>query len=286
MKFAGHTVEGWPAMLTRLKRLCGFFRNRSWRRVIVRMGSGLYEGLAKLMKVFNARLAKWRYETCFNVFAQLLKLRDFATTVLKDNIQAWFPNFKDKDLLKEVYDCLCDVDLWVFFRVFHDIIFWPLEKARRWGLVCACCSDQRHDTGKRSKCVMASRRLHQARLYLMGVKSKLSEAGNHIDLEFAEGILWIARAVSFTARKTFSDLKYKTTYFDNAPWRVAEARDPVQAGIVAEQLQNGNVERFTPLELGYRNRLLPDLMVILSEGLKPHATDPTQNNINKKYAKV
>ena len=259
MKYACRCIDSWPTKLSKLKALCGFFRVKAWRHVIVRSGAQLYEGLEALLKSFTAKFLKWRYETLYNCFGQLDKLRVFCTTVLVVHLKEWFSSFKDSDLLNAVYDALLDNELWVFVTVFFKLIFEPLELARRWGLVCKCCREERNATFKRSKCVMASRRLPEARKFLQGVIQKLVQTGNNIDFQFAEGVEWIARSVAFTARKVSADLRYKTTYLNNPPWLIAECDDPEIAAECARLLQLGDTARLTPLELEYRECLVSSL---------------------------
>ena len=112
---------------------------------------------------------------------------------------------------------------------------------------------------KRSKCPRASRRLREARLFIGQLVSKFNATDNRVDLHFAEGVAWIATRVSFVSHKTALDITYKTSYLNNSPWRLAEADDPAQAKIFHKQLRLGDVSRMCPLELDFRDRLLPFL---------------------------
>lgn len=70
---------------------------------------------------------------------------------------------------------------------------------------------------------------------------------------------WIARSVAFTARKIAVDLRYKTTYLDNPPWRISEAANPEDAAECARLLMICDVTRLSPLELEYREHLVSSL---------------------------
>ena len=155
------------------------------------------------------------------------------------HIKEWSPNFKDGELLNAVIAALQDRELWVFVKVFYIIIFGPLEKVRRWGIGCSCCSELRHSTNKRSKCPRASRRLREARLFTGQLIFKFNAADNRVDWLIAESVEWIATRASFVARKTGLDIIFKTSYLNNSLRRIAETDDPAQARILHEQFGLG-----------------------------------------------
>ena len=128
--------------------------------------------------------------------------------------------------------------------------------------MCACCREQRHETHKRSKCPRASRRLNEARAFTEQLVSSFLSAGNNVNYIFAEEVHWIAQSVSYVSRKTGTDIMFKTSYLKNSPWLVSEVDDPIHAKECVRQLQLGDVSRMTPLELDFRERLLPSLVVI------------------------
>ena len=260
MKFMCKCIPNWPSILTKLKQLCGFFRVKSWRKVMIYRAAELFEGIAKLLKSFTAKHIKWGYETMFECFWQLDQLRTFCQEVLAHHLREWFPNFKDGELLNSLWENLNDNELWTFIHVFNVKLFTPLEKARRWGLVCICHELERQlALKKRFCCVFNSRRLHQARKYVIALVDVLAADGRRVQLTFAEDVQWVAEAHSLCSRKVSMDLGYKTSYLKNVPWLVSEAEDPEIALECAAQLRNGNKANYTSLELYYFDNFLPDL---------------------------
>ena len=132
---------------------------------------------------------------------------------------------------------------------------------RHWGLVCPCCGELRRAGMKNIQCVNNSRRLKEARVFIVGLKSKLTENGNSLDLAFAEGVQWICNQVAFTTRKLVGEVSLKYKWLDMVPWRIAEAESPEQASICRQQLLDGDPEKMTLLELRYRHELVDDLEV-------------------------
>ena len=233
----------------------------------MRKHDGSCEDLDKNLKHFKAKFLKWRYETLYECFAQLLPLRFFCENVLVVHIKAWFPTFKDGDLLNTVISALEDKELWNFIKVFHYRVFLPLEKGRRWGLVCVCCEHLRHEMPHKStKCINNSRRLPQARKFVVDLVAELLGYGRQVDFAFAEGVNWIARNVSFVTRTAAGSLKLKSRYLDNVPVRVSEAAEPAEAAVCAEQLRKLEDADCTFLLLEYKERLLPCLDVRAAGG--------------------
>ena len=111
------------------------------------------------------------------------------------------------------------------------------------------------------QCVNNSRRLKEARVFIVGVKSKLTENGNSLDLAFAEGVQWICSQVAFTTRKLVGEVSLKYKWLDMVPWRIAEAESPEQASICRQQLLDGDPAKMTLLELRCRHELVDDLEV-------------------------
>ena len=156
------------------------------------------DGLPQLLRTFTAKFAKWRYETLYMCFSQLLPLRPLCETLLATYATVWFSSFQDGVLLRSVAAACADKELWVFVAVFFERAFRPLERARRWGMVCPCCSAQRAEMDTKQVCPDSnnSRRLKEARLFTTALAQDFSDRGKTPDFEAAERIHWIALSVS------------------------------------------------------------------------------------------
>ena len=220
--------------------------------------------MVHLLNSFNGKLAKWRYETFFVCFYNLAPLRDLCEHFLVDVDQIFESGFQDGSLLKEVKAACRWKELWVFIPVFLIRVLAKLESARRWGLVCACCSELRHTTGsKHSRCPLSPRRLKEARQFHESLCNDMARNGRELDLDFCEGVEWICIQVGQTERRGAADLKIKGKYLYNVPILVVEAADPVIAGVCVTQLNAIPIDKLTPLEAYYKNVLMPSLEAFL-----------------------
>ena len=78
-------------------------------------------------------------------------------------------------------------DVWAFIDVFFVNMIDTLESSRHWGMVCICCKSLR-DAGKTPNCPHASRRLHEARLFLQQLIQTLACKGRNIRFTDCESI--------------------------------------------------------------------------------------------------
>jgi len=99
MKAVCKKVVSWPEQLDRIRCLCRFFRNETWREHLVRCCQGRVPGLAKLLEHFTASVAKWRYETTDFALVSLIPLRLLCETCIRVEL---FTNAQDKEFIKEV----------------------------------------------------------------------------------------------------------------------------------------------------------------------------------------
>ena len=155
MKFAAFSIPKWPEILSNVRPLCRFFRNESWRAHIILRLKVRYPDVVHLLKSFKGKFTKWRYETFFVCFYELAPLRDLCEHFLVDVDQIFASGFQDGSLLKEVKAACRWEELWVFIPVFLMRVLAKLESARRWGLVCACCSELRHTIQRESSALDA-----------------------------------------------------------------------------------------------------------------------------------
>ena len=258
MKYACYSNEQWPKIYDHVRHLCSFFRVQDWRLVVVKRLNTTFPESADLLKHFSAKTAKWRYETAHTTFDALLKLSHMCTHFLLD-VDAWFPNFQDKDLLLKVREACQWRDLWCFMRVFFDTVLNPLERGRRWGLVCDCCRELRRLQAARVRCPWASRRLKQARKFCLDLVAELYAAGRELTLAACGGIQWVYDSVQHAILKSATMLKTKSSYLSKVLVLVVEADDPVQAANCAQQYRSMDDACMTPLERRHKADLMQAL---------------------------
>ena len=134
--------------------MANFFRFEPYRKQLVKFYGDVHDART-LLKSFTAKLAKWRFETIWDVMWQLLRLREFCETWMRADL---FGKVKDPIGLTQCVNACRDTKLWVWIRAVFQYFVDPMERIRRWGLVCSCHSEERAAAPRvRSRCVRASR---------------------------------------------------------------------------------------------------------------------------------
>ena len=103
------------------------------------------------------------------------------------------PSSKDSELIDAVIEACNWHELWVFISVFFVRVLDPVEKARRWGLVCPywCHEEQRElHPKKRCECLRNSRRLAEARTCIAQFCAKMMQEVSAAVHDGSEGVLW------------------------------------------------------------------------------------------------
>ena len=134
MKAVAEHFEGWPAHLDKLRTLCTFYKNKSYRRHIRRRLELEPEEDRNLIH-FTAGFAKWRYETVFEVLRQLLQNRTVSESKVSPEL---FAHAQDKELISSVIKACRDKPFWRFCSTSFNKVFASLEYLRRWGMACEC----------------------------------------------------------------------------------------------------------------------------------------------------
>ena len=171
-----------------------------------------------------------------------------------------FPSFQDGQLLKDVQEAAKWKELWSCISVFLVKVREPLEKGRRWGLVCNHpeCDELRRQH-KPVKCPMASRRLKEVRDYLRDLVSLLYQTARGLTLDQCEGCEWLATATSRALRKIAADLELKTLWTRRVPWLMANGDVPEQAAKILKQLLDTVDSKLDSLSLWYKSEFVTDL---------------------------
>jgi hypothetical protein len=215
----------WPEMQLSLRALCTWLRNETHRMHICNSLRNIVPGIDDLFKSFNTSLAKWRYETVHDVMLDLLKLRAVMERYIT---RVMFPNPQDAKELDAVLAACSWRELWSWMAISFDNAIKRAEKARRWGIVCECCIEV-YRRGQKPKCNRSSRRLHQARLFLLDFKSAIRLELRSLTLASCEGNLELMRWVSYSMRCLITDVTEKFQWLECVPWRFAELDDISQA---------------------------------------------------------
>ena len=136
MKAVAFAAPDWPEIVEQLRALCKFFRNRSHRLHLARRLDGVVGDIQKRLRFFTASFAKWRYETVDDVLKQLLALRD----ICEDHFDGplFFGTAQDQEEISAVHRACKNKRLWRWMAGASKYLFSPIEKVRRWGMVCDC----------------------------------------------------------------------------------------------------------------------------------------------------
>ena len=144
---------------------------------------------------------------------------------------------KEKSEMVAVQNAFRDRELFSFIHTSFNLCIQRLELARHWGLVCPCCGILRFNSNKRVRCERSSRRLHQARVFLIGLKNDiLRSIPDNDSLPSFDGNQTLLEWTAYSMRMTVIDVSRKTHQYSKVPLRICEADDPAQAQICYDQL--------------------------------------------------
>ena len=139
----------------------------------------------------------------------------------------------------------------------------PYETARRWGLVCKCCHEERHLLKiKRSKCIRASRRLPEARAFVAEIIRKQTQAGRSLTLADCEGVAWVHGVVSYSLRMVPEDLGQKTKHLKCVPYLISEARSAEICAECVRQLSSVPDDSADSCLIGLKRSLMEPMQVL------------------------
>ena len=263
MKRACQHLTCWPRLIAAVRALCRLFRNKSWRKQILRFLAGRVENADKILKHFTAGMVKWRFETVYECLRQLLGVRTICENL---DLSAVFSSFQDSALLEASQQALAWNGLWFLMGYFFNTCIKPMEHLRKWGLVCSCpehIQRRRDHPNKRLECVHNGRRLKHARVKYFSVIDTIGNGAGtwtHQQLQDVGGHLWILEETNYARRMTKADLARRGKWLKSSPFIMAEAEDPHMAGELVMQLQRAS-DDLSPLEIEYRETFMDDLNV-------------------------
>ena len=211
MKGAAGTWRLWSQKLELVRKLVAFYKNKTWRNHVkkcLRDRAGI--DLRPLDKC-NADLAKWRYQTLPVCFTDLLRFRTISENEFRSE---WFINTQERETLAAVCHACKDAQLWKFMNASNREVLLPLERCRRWGMVCTCPHHvQLRATGVRHiNCYFNSRRLPEAWEYVRGHAVEMLARARTLTVHDCEGdqeVFWaIRRMLEYSATGMMRRSKY------------------------------------------------------------------------------
>ena len=102
MKAVCEQCPGWPQIISDLRAMTNFLRNRSYRKHLMRLLESVVD--VKPLKWFTAQFAKWRFETLADACYQLNRLKEIFRHIRKEHFQ----NVQDKEQLKHFMRAIKD----------------------------------------------------------------------------------------------------------------------------------------------------------------------------------
>jgi len=247
----------WERFLPKLRALCSFWHNVTWRKhVQKRLPAD--SGLRPLLDHFTASLATWRYETVDDVFMALTQIR----RICQDHVRMeLFNNPQDRELVRAAVDACHDRELWTYIVTTGREISHPTEGARHWGMVCGCEEHvrERHEGAKHQKCMYNGRRLSESWDFICREIDTAKDRKEHLTIEDCDGSQEEFRQITAKINRTISGLKLRMGYIGVVPWRLGTAGTVAGALECLNQVRSKPLEEHDPLTQDFMRRLGGDL---------------------------
>ena len=212
---------------------CKWLRNGTNRLHLAKKLKGIISNAEKLLDSFSANVAKWRYETLDVCFLELLPLRE----LLQCFDVRWFPSPQDREELNAFVRAITWQEFWTFMAVAHKFGIKHFERHRRWGLVCACCKHLRALGNKRPSCPRSSRRMREARKYIISLLEEMKVRIDSITLSDCEDSFPMMRWIVHSLKCSRNDIGEKFSWTRTVPWLFCEADDQEQALEILVQIE-------------------------------------------------
>lgn len=271
VKKAMKECDRYPEYLDMMRLLCSFFHNDTYREYLGRAVSGRVPEAKKLLKSFSASFAKWRYETLFVVMGALLALRVICEGHLRE---ALFQNVQDRAQLQGVVRACRDPGLWTWMAAVHEHLLTPLERLRRWGMVCyhEGCHDLRRDGQRHVSCPQNSRRLHQAWAEVTATITSLNAKADSITLAECGGSNYVWNLMNRSLmRVATAQLRTRFRYLSLLPWCFVHADCEDGAVEILRQWRLRPPEDHDPLTVALMTRFTSDVEQVAARGAPSQA---------------
>ena len=188
--------------------------------------------LAKLLKGFTAGFAKWRYETIAHCIECLGDLRVLCERFLTRDL---FGEVQDAELLQDVLVACRMEAFWKWVACAYKFVYNPLEKLRRWALLCPCHEADRRAGIKVKHCPWNSRRLRQAYVQICAVAASFRNTANTLLLADCEGDETLYGWMIAACRRAAADVLVRFKYLGSIPWAFSNADTQTGAATVIDQ---------------------------------------------------
>ena len=168
-------------------------------------------------------------------FRQLAPLRPICGHVREE----LFANAQDKAVIQKAVNACRDESLQQFIAVTLHLVFSPLERFRRWGMVCDCCAPIREERpGQSVHCPnnRKSRRLKTAWAKTQEVAAELRANARTVTLAECEGSQNLLRVVKGMLRKASDLLVRRNKYLGIVPWLLVQADSEEGARACVQQI--------------------------------------------------
>jgi hypothetical protein len=244
MKKVCDVAPTWPVILSAIRCLCSFFRVQAWRHHLQFCLRDKPDVDPACLQSFTGQVATWRYETAEHVMRQLMKVRHVAEHYV---VQELFQNFKDRTTLVDVLRHCRGKALWTFIAIVWTFVMQPLEGLRRWGMVCDCHEDERHEhPGKQFHCKFSGRRLGKAWQFVKDRLAELRESARTLTTAMCEGSASLRKIVSDMLQAAVSLLHHRFKYLGRLPWVMATCESVDGAVAVMEEWRSQPPENHDP----------------------------------------
>ena len=115
--------------------------------------------------------------------------------------------------------------------------------------------------GVRIACPRSSMRLSEAGQQMVDGKQTLIDNAAMLSLELCDGFEWVYNNIDLMLRTTAMEMDLKSNWLRGPAVRMARCRDRVEAGILAELLENIDKSRLDALAAHYKATFIDELKV-------------------------
>ena len=263
MKAVMSECPTWQTKLNKLRSMCKFFGNATWRKFLKTTFTKQGIDVGTRLDNFNASFAKWRYETLSVVFLDLLKLEPIVEHI---DI-CLFKDAQDKQVVAEAIDGCKDKSLWAFMNLASELVIQPLEGMRHWGMVCDCHAEERASGTKHIQCAMNSRRLRKASAFIDDSILEFKQQLRVLILEKCYGSQELFFLMQAILTETINCLHARFKYLKALPWSLCNADTQIGAKLCLDQINRVPLEQHDPYTRMFWHKHGDHLRTLVDSGI-------------------
>jgi len=181
-----------------------------------------------------------------------------------------FNNPQDRELVNSVLECGAEPKYWRWVAAMFEFVLKPLEKMRRWGMVCKCHVEWRRRHKRKPKCGRASRRLIEVREFVKVERGKFLHKANHLRADEVGGDVPLHKLIAHTLRNVAGHLQLKFKFLDCLPYLFVFAATQAGAQEILDHLEQTEPERRGPCTRCWAEHFLGDIKAVAA-GEEPSA---------------